>query len=187
MFLEVFFSFLLLCVQFDECCCSSRKLNLAAEQVKTDQWIVHLHPSITHNNFELALERFYTEKERYLPKVSPYNGTRPLIKRRLKRLIHAAVVHGTGISDLLRIEGVTRVVPDTIKKILRTSSSNVHFTTETFTVPWGIDRIDQESLPLDGIYQPEYTGAGTDIYIVDTGIDTTHQEFQQEIGDFILY
>ena len=138
MFLDVFFPFLLLCIKFNECTCSSRKPNLGTEQIKTiteQKWIVHLHPSITHSSFESALYNYYTYKQRYLAEVSPsYNSTKPVIRRRLKRLIHAAVVHGTEKSDLLRIEGVTRVLPDTIKKILRTSSSDVHLTSETFTV-----------------------------------------------------
>ena len=39
------------------------------------------------------------------------------------------------------------------------------------------DRIDQASLPLDGQYNPSFDGSGVDVYIVDTGIDTSHEEF----------
>lgn len=44
--------------------------------------------------------------------------------------------------------------------------------------PWGVDRLDQFSLPLSGTYE-NYggTGAGVTIYIVDSGIRTTHQQF----------
>jgi|GEM_PF-1123695 len=45
-------------------------------------------------------------------------------------------------------------------------------------VPWHLDRIDQANLPLDGGFSPDCpTGAPTTVYIVDTGIDTTHPEF----------
>jgi len=42
---------------------------------------------------------------------------------------------------------------------------------------WGLDRIDQEALPLDDSYTYGNTGSGVTAYIVDTGILTTHQDF----------
>ena len=42
---------------------------------------------------------------------------------------------------------------------------------------WGIDRIDQRDLPLNGTYTYNYTGSGVKAYIIDTGIRRTHTEF----------
>ena len=42
---------------------------------------------------------------------------------------------------------------------------------------WGLDRIDQRDLPLDGTYTYNNTGAGVHVYVIDTGILPTHQEF----------
>ncbi|MGW1027519.1 S8 family peptidase [Streptomyces sp. NPDC002577] len=43
---------------------------------------------------------------------------------------------------------------------------------------WGLDRIDQDDLPLDKSYTwPESAGQGVTVYVIDTGIRTTHEDF----------
>jgi subtilisin family serine protease len=42
---------------------------------------------------------------------------------------------------------------------------------------WGIDRIDQRSLPVDNNYSYTATGAGVRAYIIDTGLDLDHPDF----------
>lgn len=49
--------------------------------------------------------------------------------------------------------------------------------TQSPTPSWGLDRIDQRSLPLNSAFTATATGVGVDAYIVDTGIYATHSEF----------
>ncbi|CAM3276612.1 Serine protease [Stackebrandtia soli] len=43
---------------------------------------------------------------------------------------------------------------------------------------WGLDRIDQQDLPLDNSYTyPDSAGAGVTSYIIDTGADLDHPDF----------
>jgi formylglycine-generating enzyme required for sulfatase activity len=43
--------------------------------------------------------------------------------------------------------------------------------------PWGLDRIDQRALPLNQFYFYDATGLDVRVYIIDTGIRISHEEF----------
>ena len=43
--------------------------------------------------------------------------------------------------------------------------------------PWGLDRIDEPSLPTDGVFNYPSTGSGVNVYILDSGIRHTHSQF----------
>ena len=62
---------------------------------------------------------------------------------------------------------VRYVVADGLARAVATQSGAV----------WGLDRIDQRSLPLNGLYGYSSAGTGVKAYIIDTGIRPTHAEF----------
>lgn len=69
---------------------------------------------------------------------------------------------------LARESGVEAVVPD----------APVHAMGEQAGPPsWGLDRIDQRDLPLDGWYRYPNEAPSVTAYVLDTGVRRTHQDF----------
>lgn len=68
---------------------------------------------------------------------------------------------------LSRDERVRYVQEDTVVSVAATQSN----------AGWNLDRVDQRNLPMDTNYNYSQTGDGAHVYIIDTGIRITHQEF----------
>ncbi|MFF2504554.1 S8 family peptidase [Streptomyces sp. NPDC058067] len=60
-----------------------------------------------------------------------------------------------------------------------TQDTRIHLTQTRKNPPsWGLDRIDQKSLPLNHSYTwPDSAGSGVTVYVIDTGIRVTHRDF----------
>lgn len=117
--------------------------------------IVEMHPECTHSELESHMLRHAADTL--------------TVHHRYSTLFHGISVSGISERDLRSHFGVLEVHRDTKKHITAYS--------------WGLDRIDQLNLPLSGTYSPAYHGIGVDVYVVDTGIDTTHVEFTPDSFD----
>ena len=80
---------------------------------------------------------------------------------------YAARLDRRAYADIVSDPRVAYVEPDGV----------VHTTDTQPNATWGLDRIDQANLPLNGNYSYMSTGAGVTAYIIDTGIDAGHVEF----------
>jgi subtilisin family serine protease len=91
-------------------------------------------------------------------------------------------------------QGFAGEMTETTLERIRQDPNVAYVETDTMMKPtqaigsWGIDRIDQSDLPLNNRYKQGKTGKGVNVYVIDSGIRRTHQEFQGRVGtgvDFV--
>jgi hypothetical protein len=98
-----------------------------------------------------------------------------------------AVSHGGRVSVEYgaALTGFAAALPDAAVEALRhnphvaylEADAEVQASDTQSGASWGLDRIDQRFLPLNGIYRYDETGAGVTAYIIDTGIRRSHTQF----------
>jgi subtilisin family serine protease len=90
----------------------------------------------------------------------------------------AATLSSDGAAAMQSDPLVALIEPDRLVQISQDSPEAVQL-----NATWGLDRIDQRTMPLSGTYSYTDTGAGVHVYIMDTGLVTTHNEFLGRVGN----
>ncbi|ACO46714.1 Putative serine proteinase [Deinococcus deserti] len=82
----------------------------------------------------------------------------------------------SGFAAKLSAQNLTALQSDPRVKYIE-QDSMMHATATQSGATWGLDRIDQRSLPLNSSYTYSTTASGVKVYIIDTGINTGHTNF----------
>ena len=82
-----------------------------------------------------------------------------------------------GLSVRMRNSEVSRLRNNPNVLLVEPDQQMTALDTQNPTPSWGLDRIDQRSLPLNSTFTATAQGSGVDTYIVDTGIYASHTEF----------
>lgn len=86
------------------------------------------------------------------------------------------------VADDIHISG-QQSYDDDIQTSSHRPEDDIHISSDDAKTPWGLDRLDQQALPLDGKYTPAVNGTTSDVYIFDTGIQSDHPEFTGRVGE----
>jgi subtilisin family serine protease len=90
--------------------------------------------------------------------------------------VYRAALHGFELTSSWRTARHLAARPD-VAYVERNSVHAVAEGVQPNPPSWGLDRIDQRNLPLDGLYHYPNTGSGVRAYIFGTGIRLTHTDF----------
>lgn len=103
---------------------------------------------------------------------------RELVERYGVRISHTygTALNGYAVRADARRAGRLAADPRVASVVQDTRVTSGH--TQRHPPSWGLDRIDQRSRPLDERYTwPESAGAGVTVYVIDTGVRISHEDF----------
>lgn len=100
------------------------------------------------------------------------NGSGGTIHHTYTRVLKgfAATIPAAALNGIRNNPRVESVEPDRSLRLNQVTSPQTQAT-------WGLDRVDQRLLPLNGQYAFAYNGTGVSAFIVDTGIRADHSDF----------
>jgi aqualysin 1 len=89
----------------------------------------------------------------------------------------AATLPPQAVDAIRRNPNVLLIEEDVMDYLPEPEELDEPYAIEQGSATWGLDRIDQRDLPLNSLYTYAATGAGVNVYIIDSGIRFTHNQF----------
>ncbi|TFX16704.1 protease inhibitor I9 family protein, partial [Escherichia coli] len=83
-----------------------------------------------------------------------------------------------GFSVSMNENAAERLAADSRVKYVEQNQRVHAFGTQQDPPSYGLDRIDQRDLPLDGSYTYPNEGSGVTAYVIDTGVRVSHNTFE---------
>merc|ERR1719410_2399326 len=147
-----------------------RSYNSASAPTQETKWILSFPKGCTSSEMAKAEEGLLPYmKEDFKSDSTEHKGICVLMVNGTKSSLKKGLDHTTSLPTDVVIEEDSPQYPDSGMDVDATSSP-----------PWGLDRIDQRTSGSDGSYLPPagMTGKGVHVFVTDTGIRTTHAEFE---------
>lgn len=91
---------------------------------------------------------------------------------------YSSAINGFSASGLSQTEAKRLAADPSVSKVVQNKKFHISATQDN-PPSWGLDRIDQAETAGDNAYTyPDSAGEGVTAYVIDTGVRTTHQEFE---------
>lgn len=138
--------------------------------IKDNYIVVFNTPSVLNLSDSMAVESFATQQGHSL--ANKYNIN---VKRNFGNALNGILVQANKeqLKALQKDSSVKYIEQDQIMSI----NPMMDTAGDQGSATWGLDRIDQTALPLNGNYHYDFDGSGVTAYVVDTGVLTSHNEF----------
>ncbi|GGU62865.1 S8 family peptidase [Lentzea flava] len=94
---------------------------------------------------------------------------------------YSAALHGFSVTGMSERQARRLAADPDVDFVERNTVATIQDTQSNPT--WGLDRIDQASLPLDAKFTYPNTASNVTAYVLDTGIRKTHTEFENRASD----